>query len=152
MNFLHEYTEAYLLTLRYINDVVSEPAVDFDISFEQYLILTKIQENPKLTMSDFVERRRLSRAAISLMLTDLEKKTLMIRKACRADKRRKYLKITAEGARIQQIIEARVNERFTDWMNEFGEEKALLILDLIREFEQKFVSKTRERILENDAD
>ena len=39
MNLVAKYINAYLSTIKYLNEMVDEPASLYDLSFEQYLIM-----------------------------------------------------------------------------------------------------------------
>ena len=55
MELLSQYIDAYLSTLKYLDEVVSEPAADYGLSFEQYLIMHSIADQDGLTLTDVVE-------------------------------------------------------------------------------------------------
>jgi DNA-binding MarR family transcriptional regulator len=146
MELLTEYIDAYLTTLKYLDEVVSEPAEEFDLSFEQYLIMRSIAEHEGMTLTDFVEIRHVTRAAVSRQIKMLLKKGFIYQKVDDNDRRRQFLHLTTRGREVESVVRARVERRFDGWVEAFGEEKARIVLDFIHQFESKVVSKTKAKI------
>ncbi|MBM7616664.1 hypothetical protein JOC36_000197 [Weissella uvarum] len=57
MELLNEYIEAYLSTLRYLDEVIAEPADEYGLSFEQYLIMNQVAKEDGITLSAIVNNR-----------------------------------------------------------------------------------------------
>lgn len=90
MELLSQYIDAYLSTLKYLDEVVSEPAADYGLSFEQYLIMHSIADQDGLTLTDVVERRHVTRAAVSRQIKMLLKKEFIYQEPDEMDRRRMF--------------------------------------------------------------
>lgn len=112
MELLSEYIDAYLSTLKYLDEVVSEPAADYGLSFEQYLIMHSIAQQDGLTLTDVVERRHVTRAAVSRQIKMLLKKEFIYQEPDTADRRRMLLHLTVTGREVEAIVTKRVENRF----------------------------------------
>lgn len=125
MELLSQYIDAYLSTLKYLDEVVSEPAADYGLSFEQYLIMHSIADQDGLTLTDVVERRHVTRAAVSRQIKMLLKKEFIYQEPDEMDRRRMLLHLTEAGADVERIVTKRVENRFDGWVESFGEDKAI---------------------------
>lgn len=152
MELLSEYIDAYLSTLKYLDEVISEPADEYGLSFEQYLIMHGIAEKDGITLTDIVEDRHVTRAAVSRQIKMLLKKGYIYQEADENDRRRMLLHLTDLGVEIEKIVTERVTNRFDGWVQVFGEDKAQAILEFIRHFDEKVVSKTRARARQCDGE
>ncbi|MCT0957086.1 MarR family transcriptional regulator [Weissella cibaria] len=146
MELLSQYIDAYLSTLKYLDEVVSEPAADYGLSFEQYLIMHSIADQDGLTLTDVVERRHVTRAAVSRQIKMLLKKEFIYQEPDEMDRRRMLLHLTEAGADVERIVTKRVETRFDGWVESFGEDKAHKVLAFIRQFDDKVVSKTKAKV------
>lgn len=146
MELLTEYVEAYLSTLKYLDEVVSEPAAEFGVSFEQYLIMHSIAQQDGITLTDIVDRRHVTRAAVSRQIKMLLKKEYVYQTPDDTDSRRMLLHLTDAGVEVETVVTGRVERRFDGWLETFGEEKALKVLEFIRQFDERVVSKTKAKV------
>ncbi|MGY4842686.1 MarR family winged helix-turn-helix transcriptional regulator [Weissella cibaria] len=146
MELLSQYIDAYLSTLKYLDEVVSEPAADYGLSFEQYLIMHSIADQDGLTLTDVVERRHVTRAAVSRQIKMLLKKEFIYQEPDEMDRRRMLLHLTEAGVDVERIVTKRVENRFDGWVESFGEDKAHKVLAFIRQFDDKVVSKTKAKV------
>ncbi|GAK31374.1 transcriptional regulator [Weissella oryzae SG25] len=147
MKLLNGYIDAYLTTVKYLDDVVSEPAMEFGLSFEQYLIMHSIANHQSgLTLTEVVESRNVTRAAISRQIKMLLKKQYIYQVHDRADRRRMLLYLTSEGTVVEKVVTMRVQHRFEGWVETFGEASAERGLRILKLIERKIVSKARARI------
>lgn len=131
---LEKYIDAYLSTLKYLDDFVSQPALEYNLSFEQYLIIREIAQRDGLTMTDIVDERNVTRAAISRQIKMLLKRNYVYQEADANDRRRMLLHLTPDGKEAERIISKKVRERFNGWIDIFGQAKAEEILTFIKEF------------------
>ena len=53
-------------SIKYLDEFISQPASDYHLSFEQYLILHDIARRPDLTLVDIAANRHVTRSAISV--------------------------------------------------------------------------------------
>lgn len=65
MPLVAKYINAYLSTIKYLNEMVAVPAAQYGLSFEQYLIMQGIAQHDGLTLTDIVAKRQVTRAAVS---------------------------------------------------------------------------------------
>lgn len=61
------------------------------------------------------------------------------------DRRRMLLHLTEEGVEVEKVVTRRVETRFQGWVEVFGQTTAQNILEFIRTFDDKVVSKTKAR-------
>lgn len=146
MALLSQYVDAYLSTLKYLDEVVSEPAADYGLSFEQYLIMHSVAQQDGITLTDVVERRHVTRAAVSRQIKMLLKKGYLFQEPDIMDRRRMLLHLTPVGKQVEIVVSKRVERRFDGWLEAFGEDQAHRVLAFIRQFDDKVVSKTRAKI------
>lgn len=146
MKLLNEYIEAYVTTLKYLDDVVSEPALEFGLSFEQYLIMHNIKQYEGITLTDVVYKRNVTRAAISRQIKTLLKKQYVYQVPDHEDRRRMLLFLTPEGREVEGIVSRRVEHRFEGWIEVFGEDSVRKGLKIIQKIERKIVAKARARV------
>lgn len=57
--------EIYMSTLKFLEYVLSEPTKEYEISFEQFLVLRNICNNEKVTQMGIAAQRNVTRSAIS---------------------------------------------------------------------------------------
>ncbi|QBO35648.1 MarR family transcriptional regulator [Periweissella cryptocerci] len=131
---LEKYIDAYLSTLKYLDDFVSQTAIEYNLSFEQYLIIREIAQRDGLTMTDIVDERNVTRAAISRQIKMLLKRNYVYQEADANDRRRMLLHLTPDGKEAERIISKKVRERFNGWIDIFGQAKAEEILSFIQDF------------------
>ena len=105
MQLLDDYIDAYISTLKYLDEVVSEPAAEYGLSFEQYLIMHAIAESyDDITLTDIVEKRKVTRAAISRQIKMLMKKEYVYQETDCHDRRRQILRLTNEGKVVCEVV------------------------------------------------
>lgn len=144
MQLLDDYIDAYISTLKYLNEVVSEPAAEYGLSFEQYLIMHAIAESyDDITLTDIVEKRKVTRAAISRQIKMLMKKEYVYQETDCHDRRRQILRLTNEGKEVCEVVTNRVTNRWLSWEQAFGADRLQSFLDFVHDFEKVVVSKTR---------
>ncbi|HAT54185.1 MAG TPA: MarR family transcriptional regulator [Lactobacillus sp.] len=135
---LNESIDVYIHFLKYLDEFVSRPAAEYQISFEQYLILHDVSREKNLTLMEIAARRNVTRSAVSRQIRALLNKDLIKQVADSQDRRRMNLSLTPKGVQAESQISERVTHRFSVWINEFGEEQAKQVLGFIREFGNKF--------------
>ncbi|PWF99630.1 MarR family winged helix-turn-helix transcriptional regulator [Levilactobacillus bambusae] len=123
-------------SLKYLDEFVSEPAREFQLSFEQYLILHTVAKQKHVTLMDIASERRVTRSAISRQIKVLLKRDYIYQLPDETDRRRLYLKLTASGRKAEEEITKRVHDLFASWIETFGEDKAEWVLQFIQDFSQ----------------
>ena len=135
-SLLDAFIDVYMSSLKYLDEVVSEPAKEFHLSFEQYLILREITRNHDVTLMDIASKRQVTRSAISRQIKVLLKQGYLRQQPDENDRRRLYLIATDAGKRAERVIRQRINQRFQGWVDVYGNERAHDILTFIQDFSQ----------------
>jgi len=135
-SLLDAFIDAYMSSLKYLDEFVSEPAKEFHLSFEQYLILRDITQNKDVTLMDIASKRQVTRSAISRQIKVLLKQGYLRQQPDENDRRRLYLLATPAGSKAERVIRQRINCRFQGWVDVYGDDRAHEILNFIREFSQ----------------
>lgn len=133
---LDEYIDVYIKSLKYLDSFVSEPATAYNLSFEQYLILHDIAEKNNVTLARIADNRGVTRSAISRQIKVLLNLDYIYQQRDDKDHRRQYLHLTPRGRQIEEIVTQKASDRFTNWVDIFGQEKAESLLDFIKEFSE----------------
>lgn len=141
---LEQYIDAYLVYLKYLGDIIARTAGKFNLSFEQYLIIREIARRDQVTLTDIVDERNVTRAAVSRQIKMLLKRNYVYQEADSADRRRMFLHLTPDGKEAERVISKRMRERFNGWIDAFGTERIEDVLEFILDFGE-LVTK------ENDA-
>ena len=136
----------YLTGLKGIESFISEPASEYNLSFEQFLILRKIINHPNIKLMDIAEQRQVTRSAVSRQLKVLFQQGYVEQKADPADRRRMFLVATKKGRDVERKIWQRINYRFANCVQIYGEERADQFLTLFEDFNQQIIQgKIRKR-------
>ncbi|MFC6207509.1 MarR family winged helix-turn-helix transcriptional regulator [Levilactobacillus tongjiangensis] len=133
---LDAFIDVYMNSLKYLDEFVSEPAKEFHLSFEQYLILRDVTRNEHVTLMDIASKRQVTRSAISRQIKVLLKQGYLQQRPDENDRRRLYLLATPEGAKAERVIRQRINKRFQGWVDVYGDDRARQILQFIQDFSQ----------------
>ncbi|MGX6428254.1 MarR family winged helix-turn-helix transcriptional regulator [Levilactobacillus yonginensis] len=133
---LDAFIDVYMNSLKYLDEFVSEPAKEFHLSFEQYLILRDVTRNEHVTLMDIASKRQVTRSAISRQIKVLLKQGYLQQRPDENDRRRLYLLTTPEGAKAERVIRQRINKRFQGWVDVYGNDRARQILQFIQDFSQ----------------
>lgn len=91
----------YLTGLKGIESFISEPASEYNLSFEQFLILRKIINHPNIKLMDIAEQRQVTRSAVSRQLKVLFQQKYVEQKADPADRRRMFLVATKKAKMLK---------------------------------------------------
>ncbi|MTV82479.1 MarR family winged helix-turn-helix transcriptional regulator [Secundilactobacillus folii] len=133
---LDEYINVYIKSLKYLDSFVSEPAMKYNLSFEQYLILHDIAKQDNVTLAGIADRRGVTRSAVSRQIKVLLKLDYIYQQRDEKDHRRQYLHLTPRGRQIEAALSKTASERFGGWIDIFGEDRATDLLHFIREFSE----------------
>ncbi|MCH5465772.1 MarR family winged helix-turn-helix transcriptional regulator [Levilactobacillus tujiorum] len=135
-SLLDAFIDVYMSSLKYLDEFVSEPAKEFHLSFEQYLILRDVTRNHDVTLMDIASKRQVTRSAISRQIKVLLKQGYLRQQPDENDRRRLYLLATDAGKRAERVIRQRINQRFQGWVDVYGNDRAQDILEFIQDFSQ----------------
>ncbi|WP_034529475.1 MarR family winged helix-turn-helix transcriptional regulator [Secundilactobacillus oryzae] len=131
---LDSFIEAYMQSIKYLDEFISEPAADYHLSFEQYMILHDIARKRDLTLVEIANNRHVTRSAISRQIKVLLSQNYIIQVTDESDRRRLYLRLTDAGEEVERIVSERNQARFQGWIDHYGEERAKDILEFIQDF------------------
>ncbi|MBB1080311.1 MarR family transcriptional regulator [Limosilactobacillus sp. STM2_1] len=141
----------YLTGLKGLESFISEPASEYNLSFEQFLILRMIISHPNIKLMDIAEQRQVTRSAVSRQLKILFRQAYVEQKADPADRRRMFLIATAKGVAVETKIWQKITQRFSKWVQIYGKDRADQFLTLFEDFNQQIIQgKIRKRERDND--
>ena len=140
MNLVAKYINAYLSTIKYLNEMVDEPASLYDLSFEQYLIMQGVAQHDGLTLTDIVAKCQVTRAAVSRQIRMLLRKKYIWQEADVTDRRRMLLHLTKRGQEVERELTQHIELRFDGWLVALGEERATEILKYMIKFDDKVLT------------
>lgn len=141
---LEQYIDAYLVYLKYLGDMIAKTAGKFNLSFEQYLIIREIARKDKVTLTDIVDERNVTRAAVSRQIKMLLKRNYIYQEPDVHDRRRMFLHLTPDGKEAERIIGKRMRERFNGWIDAFGTERIEDVLEFILDFGELVTKENNE--------
>lgn len=131
---LQEAINVYLSSLKYLDNFVSEPAMKYGLSFEQYLILHTIADREHVSLMDIASERKVTRSAISRQIKVLLQHDYIYQKPAESDRRRLYLHLTKSGEQVESKVTELTTARFDEWITHYGEDKVREILDFVKDF------------------
>ncbi|GAX00257.1 MarR family winged helix-turn-helix transcriptional regulator [Secundilactobacillus mixtipabuli] len=143
---LDEYIDVYMKLLKYLDSFVSEPAMKYSLSFEQYLIMHDIAQQSHVTLARIADRRGVTRSAISRQIKVLLKLDYIYQQRDEKDHRRQFLHLTPRGRQIEEILAKAAEDRFNGWIKIFGEDRAMDLLQFIRQFSEAASLENKSRI------
>lgn len=143
---LDQAINIYLTGLKGLDTFISEPASQYELSFEQFLILRTITKQPKIKLMDIAAQRQVTRSAVSRQLRILLQHDYVKQEADPADRRRMFLVATAEGQQVEAKIWQKINRRFSRWVKIYGEDRGREFLNLFDDFNKQIIQgKTSDR-------
>lgn len=131
---LKEAIDVYLSSLKYLDSFVSEPATQYGLSFEQYLILHTIADRENVSLMDIAAERKVTRSAISRQIKVLLQHDYIYQKPAESDRRRLYLHLTPSGQDVERKVYELTTKRFDNWISNYGEDKVKSIISFIKDF------------------
>lgn len=99
------------------------------LSMAEYVLLKQLTETASLT--EIRKYLSMSKAAVSQMLSSLEKRCYLIRETDRANRRNLIVSLTPAGQTILQEKDKEADARFTKIVTEMGEADTLEFIRLI---------------------
>lgn len=136
---IHEqFVETYMHILKYIGDFVSVPTRPYKITFEAYTVMRLIATSEEaLTLVKIANEQRVSRSAIARQINVLLELQYIEQTTNPNDRRIKYLSLTETGKRVEQEITAASKQRFHQWMEVYGLQRAHDTLQYINDAEHQ---------------
>ncbi|AMV60857.1 Transcriptional regulator, MarR family [Pediococcus damnosus] len=131
--------EIYMSTLKFLEQVLSEPTKQYHISFEQFLILRNVRYHDDVTQMGIAEQRKVTRSAIARQIKSLLQLEYISQTPEPKDQRKLYLRLTDRGAEVEDQIDQEVHKVFEGWVAKMGEDKVTELLKLLQEFGSKIM-------------
>lgn len=131
-----EFTDVYLSTLKYIEELISQPTSVYGLSFEQWLIMDTVANAAEpVTLTQLATQRNVTKGAIARQMKPLLDQNYLEQQTDPSDRRRSFLQLSATGEQTQQEIARAVEARFSNWIEVFGADDAQQLLGLLRRFD-----------------
>lgn len=144
-DLLNQAIDIYLSALKGLERFVSQPAAQYSLSFEQYLILQEIVVKPGIKLMDIAYQRRVTRSAVSRQLRVLLNNNYVRQEQDQTDHRKVALVPTAAGQQVAVNIRNRIHQRFNRWVNIYGETRGRKLLRLLAEFNQQVIQPENDQ-------
>ena len=107
--------------------------VDFNVT--EVRIIGEIGRNNSLTAKELAEYLSVDKGYMSRMMQNLEKKGLIERVKSEKDAREKHLCLTAEGEKLNLLLEEKADQRILRQIEGIGEEEFSKLLDAMKTIE-----------------
>lgn len=144
-DLLNQAIDIYLSALKGLEAFISQPSVEYSLSFEQYLILQTIVEKPEIKLMDIAKQRRVTRSAVSRQLKVLIKNSYVKQEPDKNDRRKMALVATPAGEMVAKKIKAKIAGRFSRWVRIYGEKRGQTLLKLLDEFNRQVIQPENEK-------
>ncbi|WP_179395657.1 MarR family winged helix-turn-helix transcriptional regulator [Lacticaseibacillus absianus] len=138
-NLLDDYIDVYMTGFKYVGDLVSAPMKQYNLSFEQFLIMRDLLAGHTLSISDVAKNRHVTRAAISRQIKTLLDNHYIVQDRDANDRRRLYLRLTARGEEVTTALNAAIHERFYRWVEVIGEQDGRELLRIMRRVSNEII-------------
>ncbi|MHC9532429.1 MarR family winged helix-turn-helix transcriptional regulator [Dellaglioa sp. BT-FLS60] len=138
-NLMEDYISMYLGTFKYVEGFISQPTGEYNLSFEQFLILKDIHNAENISMVDIAKKRNVSRSAIARQLNVLKQLKYIYQEQDTIDRRRINLRLSDQGAKVEHVVTESIKQRFDTWVDVLGETKVVELLSLMKEFGNKIM-------------
>ncbi|ADG41079.1 MULTISPECIES: MarR family winged helix-turn-helix transcriptional regulator [Leuconostoc] len=141
-DLLTEFIDIYMSSLKNLEKLISQPTSEFGISFEQWLIMSAVAKNTSekpLTMTEIAATRGVTKGAVARQLKPLFEREYLQQIHDTADRRRVLLVLTQTGQEVESMITLRVNQRFNGWLEIYGHDEGLDLLNTFQRLDDLIV-------------
>lgn len=107
-----------------------------DFSVTEVRIIGEIGRNPQLTAKDIAAYLSIDKGYLSRMIQNLEKKGLIQRVKSEKDAREKHLRLTAEGERLNVLLEEKADQRISGQIDSISKKDFEALLDAMEKIER----------------
>ena len=107
-----------------------------DFSVTEVRILGEIGRNSELTAKDIAAYLSIDKGYLSRMIQNFENKGLIQRVKSEKDAREKHLRLTAEGERLNTLLEEKANQRIFQQINDISPEEFQALLEAMERIER----------------
>lgn len=142
---LNEYIDVYLTAFKYVGDLVSAPTKQYNLSFEQFLIMRDIDAGHQLQLSEIAKRRGVTRAAISRQIKTLLELQYIHQERDANDRRRLYLRLTEKGSEVTHELNDAIQKRFDSWVDIMGEADVRELLRIMQRVGTKIIAQDKDK-------
>lgn len=115
--------------------VFEKKYLGLDFSVAEVRIIGEIGRNESLTAKELAEYLSIDKGYMSRMMQNLEKKGLIERVKSEKDAREKQLRLTAEGEKLNLILEEKADQRILRQIEGIGEGDFEKLLDAMKTIE-----------------
>ncbi|MDR3240260.1 MAG: transcriptional regulator [Clostridiales bacterium] len=109
-----------------------------DVNMTELFVMSGISNNAcsgdkRVDMTEIQSNTHITKAAISLMFTSLEKRGYVVRETDRSNRRKITVELTAEGEKILAEAQQKVDWTLDETLSQLGEEKAWQLISLLNQ-------------------
>jgi DNA-binding MarR family transcriptional regulator len=109
-----------------------------DVNMTELFVMAGISNNAffkdkSIDLTEIQNLTHITKAAISLMFTSLEKRGYVIRETDRSNRRRITVELTTEGEKVLAEAQTQVDLMLDQTLSRLGEEKAWQLISLLHE-------------------
>jgi homoprotocatechuate degradation regulator HpaR len=108
-----------------------------DLSPQQWYVLRALYKENNVTISMLSERCELLMPSLSRIISKLEERRLITRRACNEDQRRSINKLTAKGNKLVESLLPETEERLDYISKVLGDEKLGQLYSILNELVEK---------------
>lgn len=127
------FIEIYFSLIKRVEADLSRPLEKFKLSFEQYQILTDLATNDATSLTEIVARRHVTKPAIARQLRVLRDLGYVSQTTGKTDRRRRVLKLTPLGKRVEAQATEASYAAFDEWVALLGKDKLLSLLQMLQD-------------------
>ncbi len=122
-NIIERY-EAASFTINRMMDAAISDCLPDNLTPDQGAILRFVQERGTCTSSELADQFKVSRSSVTAIINRLADKGLVMRKTDDQDRRVTYLSLTAAGKQVFEVIQARIEQVLSKYLNQFTSDEA----------------------------
>lgn len=108
-----------------------------DLTLEMVEILRLLWDNGQLNQQEIVQKTNRSKASITSIIHNMEKRGLLERSVDMTDKRNNVVKLTAEGIKFEQIILPIVDNMYSSLYSVAEVEEVLAVTEILKKLEKE---------------
>lgn len=108
-----------------------------DLTLEMVEILRLLWDNGQLNQQEIVQKTNRSKASITSIIHNMEKRGLLERSVDMTDKRNNVVKLTAEGIKFEQIILPIVDNMYSSLYSVAELEEVLAVTEILKKLEKE---------------
>lgn len=129
-NTSHEVLLAKLKTHRLTIDVIENVLLPYDLSVNEWLLLTIIRSRPSIAMNELATQLSVTKPLVTRLTKSLAKKSYLQLRTT-ADKRRKQLILTDRSQEVLEQAEPQVRLALREWLSDFEPEHIAIYISIV---------------------